>query len=63
MSQTARTYRLRQVSIEAMRQAAWDGYVASYLNATDPDPADARARYREDMARIERTASMNEGGL
>lgn len=58
---TAQTYRLQQSSIEAMRQAAWDGFVSDYLNGVDDDPGDARARYREDMARIERRASMEQG--
>jgi hypothetical protein len=52
---TRRRARLLQSSIESLRTAAWDRYVNDYVNAVDDDPADARARYRAEMADIELT--------
>lgn len=65
MSPTRVTDRMLQTSIANLRQSAWDKFVLDYVSAVDPDPGEARARYRAEMAEIEArlSTSMNEGGL
>lgn len=57
MTRTRTEYACLKASMDAARIAAWDRFVTDYTNAVDPDPADARARYRAELAAIEQELS------